>query len=52
MRHHLAVLHHAWDQLWPGRRLVARLPGTFEMEEFMLGSWHICRVNKACAVIN
>jgi ubiquinone/menaquinone biosynthesis C-methylase UbiE len=85
MPHHLAVLHHYWNQLRPGGRLVimdaklpngllgrmtlpfglwlmkrtmlgnplirpwedlARLSENFEMEEFVLGSWYICRAVK------
>jgi len=82
MPHHLAVLHHAWNQLRPGGTLVimdaklppglggrmilpfslwlmkrtmldnplirpwedlARLTERCEMDEFMFGSWYICR---------
>ncbi len=85
MPHHLTVLHHAWEQLRPGGRLVvmdakvppgrggqlvlpfslwlmkrtmlsnplirpwedvAKLSGDFQMEQFMLGSWYICRAIK------
>ena len=83
--HHLAVLHHAWNLLRPGGRLVvmdaklppgpggelvlpfslwlmkrtmlsnplirpweevAKLAGDVQMEQFMLGSWYICRATK------
>jgi demethylmenaquinone methyltransferase/2-methoxy-6-polyprenyl-1,4-benzoquinol methylase len=86
--HHLRVLHHAWNQLRPGGRLVvmdAKLPpglggrlvlpfglwlmkrtmlgnplvrpwedveqlaGHIEMEQFMFGSWYICRATKPLA---
>jgi demethylmenaquinone methyltransferase/2-methoxy-6-polyprenyl-1,4-benzoquinol methylase len=85
MPHHLAVLHHCWNQLRPGGSLVimdarvppglgekvlvpfslwlmkrtmvsnpltrpwedlARLSDDFTMQEFMFGSWYICRAIK------
>ena len=90
MPHHLAVLHHAWNLLRPGGRLVimdaklppglggrlvlpfslwlmkrtmlgnpliqpwedlARLADAFEMEQFMFGSWYICRGDQELGVI-
>jgi ubiquinone/menaquinone biosynthesis C-methylase UbiE len=88
MPHHLTVLHHAWNQLRPGGRLVImdaklppglggrlilpfslwlmkrtmlgnplvrpwedveRLAGMIEMEQFVFGSWYICRATKPSA---